>query len=84
MIYTITYTDFNGTVRESQVRAVETTDGFYVTDLGHGLTQGATHKHLGCSKTMSPVIHWKPIRAAINDLLGGRALISYAEVKPLS
>lgn len=68
IIATYRYIDFDGSelVGECQVR--ESSDGFCVW----GLTGPQ-----GCSKIMNPAIHWKPVKAAITDLLGGRNLISY-------
>ena len=67
-IATFRYKDFDGAelVGECQVR--ETSDGFCVW----GLTGPQ-----GCSKIKDPAIHWKPVKAAIVDLLGGRELLDY-------
>lgn len=62
------YVDFDGQAKVGQCKVYETRDGFYVI----GITGPG-----GCSKTMSPVAHWKPIRSAIEDLLGGRQLMKY-------
>lgn len=67
-IVTYRYTDLDGVQLVGECQAVETAEGFYVV----GLTGPS-----GSSKTMSPAIHWKPIRAAIQDLIGERALQSY-------
>lgn len=67
-IATYRYTDFDGQTKSGECRIHENRDGFHVI----GITGPG-----GCSKTMSPVAHWKPIRSAINDLLGGRVLIDY-------
>lgn len=81
MKYTIVYIDFAHIERTAQVRVEEPAPGeFYATDLGEGLTQPDEHKVLGCSKTCSAVVHWKPVKAAITELLGGRELMSYKEL----
>lgn len=67
-IATYEYTDFDGQTLTGECQVRENSDGLYVMGIvGPG----------GCSKTFSPAIHWKPIRSAINDLLGGRTLIDY-------
>lgn len=83
LIYDIVYTDFDGSTKEHQVKIVEPSEGeFYALDTCTGVNNPPGTKTLGCSKTMSSVVHWKPIRAAITDLLGGRTLVSYKEHKP--
>lgn len=67
---TFTYTDFDGSTKTSTAQIFEVRDGFYAQNL----------ETFGRGKTMSPAIHWKPIRAAITDLLGGRTLISYTVI----
>ena len=67
-IATYRYKDFDGTELVGECQVKESTDGFCVW----GITGPQ-----GCSKIMSPAIHWKPIRSAITDLLGGRELLSY-------
>lgn len=67
-IATYRYKDHDGIELVGECHAVETPEGFYVV----GLTGPA-----GQSKVMSPAIHWKPIRAAIQDLIGQRTLLSY-------
>lgn len=83
LIYDIVYTDFDGSAKSHQVKVVEPTEGeFYALDTCTGVNNPPGTRTLGCSKTMSATIHWKPIRAAITDLLGGRTLVSYEEHKP--
>lgn len=67
-VATYRYIDFDRTSKDGKCNVHENSDGFYVI----GITGPQ-----GCSKTMSPVTHWKPIKAAITDLLGGRELLSY-------
>lgn len=73
MIYR--YVDFDGTERVGECQVRESPDGFCVW----GITGPQ-----GCSKIMDPAMHWKPIKAAITDLLGGRVLISYETTKEQS
>jgi len=69
MLASYRYTDFDGSVCTGECDVHECNDGFYVT--------GVTGLQ-GCSKTKSPVVYWKPVRAAIEDLLGGREMLSYS------
>lgn len=63
---TFTYTDFDGTTKTSVATIYEDRlhEGFYAQNL----------TTFGCGKTVPSV------RAAIDDLLGGRILISYAVI----
>jgi hypothetical protein len=71
MRVTYKYTEFNGDTFTGECTVHECNEGFYAT--------GVVGPQ-GCSKTQSPVVHWKPIKAAIADLLGGRVLHSYSVV----
>lgn len=69
---TYRYQDFDGSSKDGECSVHTNSDGFYVM----GITGPG-----GCSKTKSPVAHWKPIRSAIEDLLGGRLLLEYKVVE---
>lgn len=73
LIYLFDYVDFDNVLKTGRCKAHETRDGFYVVGL-----EGPQ----GCSKTMSPVVHWHPIREAIRSLLGGRALVAHWPAPP--
>lgn len=62
------YVDLDGSAKTGQCWVYENRDGFFVA--------GVVGPQ-GVSKTKSPVMHWKPIRAAITELLAGRKLVSY-------
>lgn len=64
---TFQYKDFDGTIKEGTADIFEEGEYFWAQNLGV----------FGCSKRCSNVVHWKPIKAAITNLLGGRELISY-------
>lgn len=66
-----TYMDFDGKVKESTATVHEVREGeFYATG------------EFGCGKTCTSVTHWKPIRGALQALVGlDRPIHSYSEVK---
>jgi len=67
-IATYKYVDFDGAELTGECEVRESSDGFAVW----GITGPQ-----GYSKIKCPAIHWKPVKAAIEDLLGGRQLLSY-------
>lgn len=66
-----TYRDFDGQVKSSTAKVYEEREGeFYA--VGEN----------GCSKTYTSVMYWKPIKAALQSLIGeDRPLQTYSEVK---
>ena len=68
MLASYKYVDFDGQQKTGDCEIVESLSGFCV----NGITGPQ-----GCSKVMDPAIYWKPVRAAILGLLGGRDLVSY-------
>lgn len=67
----VSYRDFDGQIKTTEADVHEVVEGeFYATGV------------LGCSKTYSSVTHWKPIKAALQSLVGvDRPLQSYTEIK---
>lgn len=65
------YLDFDGSVKTSTAEVREPVEGeFYAFG------------DLGCGKTCSAVMHWKPIKAALQALTGlDRPIQSYEEIK---